>query len=104
MKYPFMTIEKDGTEITYSEPDIYNNIKVYLERWNPKEDHFNDMTIEIPNGTLISNHGYTKEEEIYHIDKMKQLANVIYMDFVDHNKTNEIFSAIDALHDKIAEL
>ena len=30
MKYPFMRIEEDGTEITYSDADIYNNILVYL--------------------------------------------------------------------------
>lgn len=83
MKYHFMRIEEDGTEITYSDADIYNNILVYLERYNNKSNHFDNMTIEIPSGKLINNNGYTEKEEVYHINKIKKLAKVIFLDYGD---------------------
>lgn len=84
MKYPFMKIENDGTEITYNPPDIYNHIQVYLERWNQKDNTFNDLTIEIPDGKLISNHGYTEDEVCYYMDKVKGLTQVIFWDYADN--------------------
>lgn len=41
------------------------------------------MTIEIPSGKLINNNGYTEKEEVYHINKIKKLAKVIFWDYGD---------------------
>jgi len=61
MLYPLFTYE-DGTEVTASKPDANGNICLYVEKFDMDKDAFINATIILPNATVKSSSGYSKEE------------------------------------------
>ena len=70
----------DGTNVVYS--DVYKrngetHVLVKFERWNDKQQNFDRMECELPNGDMIKVTGFREDEVQYHHGKMIKLQDDI---------------------------
>ncbi len=61
MLYPIISYE-DGTEVTASKPNSDGQITIYTEKFDEKSDMFFFAAITVPNPTIVSSNGYSKDE------------------------------------------
>lgn len=79
MATQFITFS-DGTNVVYSdvyERDGKNHVLVKFERRNDKQQTFDRMECELPNGEMVKVTGFTEDEVKYHHEKMIRLQDDI---------------------------
>ena len=72
MKHPLYTYN-DGTEVTASSVKD-GEVRVFTERWDSTRDMFVNTEIVIPNGTVLSQNGYSETELNKLVERYKKLS------------------------------
>lgn len=80
MKYPIMTLI-DEIEITASDFDNNKQLHIYVEKWNPNHDDFDNFEMIIPEGKVLKIHGFSIKETKRISDHIKNLQEDI-IDFI----------------------
>jgi len=88
MKYPVFTYD-DGTEVTASSISEDDSFRLYIEKWDEERNDFIHLLLQMPEGTVIENNGYTTDEAV----RMCHDYNIIWADIFDYIKEKENESA-----------